>query len=354
MNRRVNISIPYKHKPITTLILSIIMMLMGPVLYAQDLHFSQFFNSPLSTNPANTGFIPSSDFRIGANIRSQWTSIPVPYKTNSIWGDAQVWRDRIPGGWIGLGGLILQDVAGSGNLRSTKVYSSIAYHQMLGNTGLLSAGFNLGYASKQIDITKLTFNSQWNGQFFDGSRSDGIQYLSSSSIGYFDMQAGLNYAMFPSDNIYIHGGFSLHHLNKPVESFFLDSSGHDNQIKPRSIFFADAMIKINDRIILSPSMYYTRQAKSSEFVGGMHLNYNIKEKGEHQLIAGVYFRPNESLIPMVGYQWRSFRFMFSYDVTSSPLKYFNGSQGATELSLQYDGMYGNYNGDRRQSFCPSF
>ncbi len=353
MSKRVNIYRPVKRKLIITAILSVMMLV--DVVYSQDLHFSQFFNSPLSTNPANTGFIPNADYRIGGNMRSQWTSIPVPYKTNSIWGDAQVLRDRIPGGWIGLGGLILQDVAGSGNLRSTKVYSSIAYHQMLGTTGLLSAGFNLGYASKQIDISKLSFNSQWNGKFFDQSGiSDGIQYLLSSSVGYFDMQAGLNYAMFPTDNIYVHGGFSVHHLNKPVESFFADTVGHDNSVKPRSIFFADAMIKINDRIILSPSIYYTRQAQSSEFVGGVHLNYNVKEKGEHQLIAGLYFRPNDAIIPMVGYQWKSFRFMFSYDATASPMKYFNGSQGATELSLQYDGMYGNYNGDRRQSFCPSF
>lgn len=40
--------------------------------FAQDLHFSQFFNAPLLTNPANTGFIPEGDYRIGFNIRNQW------------------------------------------------------------------------------------------------------------------------------------------------------------------------------------------------------------------------------------------------------------------------------------------
>ena len=103
-------------------------------LEAQDLHFSQFFNSPLTTNPANTGFIPDADYRIGANYRSQWTSIPVPFKTMSIWGDAQVFRDRFETGWIGLGGVILRDVGGPGNLTSTEIYGSAAYHQMLGNT----------------------------------------------------------------------------------------------------------------------------------------------------------------------------------------------------------------------------
>jgi type IX secretion system PorP/SprF family membrane protein len=104
-------------------------------LFAQDLHFSQFFHSPLTTNPANTGFIPDADYRVGAHYRTQWTSIPVPFKTMSIFGDAQVFRDRFETGWVGLGGVVLRDVAGSGNLISTKVYGSVAYHQMIENTG---------------------------------------------------------------------------------------------------------------------------------------------------------------------------------------------------------------------------
>src|SRR5689334_21669067 len=66
---------------------------------AQDLHFSQWFNSPLTTNPANTGFIPDADYREGANYRSQWVNVlSAPYKMMSIWGDAQVFRDRIENG----------------------------------------------------------------------------------------------------------------------------------------------------------------------------------------------------------------------------------------------------------------
>src|SRR6187551_204378 len=109
---------------------TVLLPLLGTVCFcyqaaAQDLHFSQWFNSPLTTNPANTGFIPDADYRLGVNYRNQWSSImSVPYKTMSIWGDAQVFRDRIESGWLGLGGVILRDVAGSGGLTSTKVYAS--------------------------------------------------------------------------------------------------------------------------------------------------------------------------------------------------------------------------------------
>ena len=96
-------------KPVATLLLSIFLFQFSS---AQDLHFSQWFNSPLTTNPANTGFIPDADYRLGANYRNQWSSImSVPYKTMSVWGDAQVFRNRIESGWVGVGGAILHRLA---------------------------------------------------------------------------------------------------------------------------------------------------------------------------------------------------------------------------------------------------
>ncbi len=61
---------------------------LGLNAHSQDLHFSQFMNSPLLTNPANTGFIPDGDYRLGVNYRNQWASITAfPYKTMSAFGD---------------------------------------------------------------------------------------------------------------------------------------------------------------------------------------------------------------------------------------------------------------------------
>src|SRR4029077_13784734 len=96
--------------------------------HSQDLYFSQFFNSPLTTNPANTGFIPDVDYRVGATYRNQYSSILAsPYKTFSVFGDAQLFRNKIENGWLGVGGVISSDIAGSGGLRSTKIYGSLAY-----------------------------------------------------------------------------------------------------------------------------------------------------------------------------------------------------------------------------------
>ena len=320
---------------------------------AQDLRFSQFFNSPLSTNPANTGFLPYSDYRLGAHYREQWASIPVPYTTMSVYGDFQVLRNLISTGWFGVGGMIFQDMAGSGTLRSTKTYASVAYHQMLGNSSLLSAGFNLGYVGKRVNTANLRFGDMWNGKFFDsGIKTDPI-FFNYNAINYMDLQVGLNYALFPSENVYVHLGVSAQHLNKPKESFFSTTTTNDNIVQPRFIYFADAVIKANEQVIISPGIYYTHQSKAAEFVGGLHLNYNVSGNGQQQLILGAYLRPGDAVIPMLGYQWKNFRFSFTYDVTTSSLKNFNNGMGANELYMQYNGMYTLMYADR-QSFCPVF
>jgi type IX secretion system PorP/SprF family membrane protein len=320
--------------------------------FAQDLHFSQFMNSPLTTNPANTGFIPDGDYRLGINYRNQWSTLmAVPYKTMSAFGDVQLMKDRFENGWIGAGGAILKDVAGSGNLTSTKIYGSIAYHQMLGYSSLLSLGFNAGYANKQINTTNLKFPDQFDGKFFDNKQPTSA-VLDRTNLGYLDLQAGLNFAYFPAENIYLNGGFSTHHVNRPEESFFNDDT--DNRIAMRHIGFLNGSFKLNDQWIVNPNAYFTTQARSYEAVFGVNAHYNLSGDGEQLLIAGMYYRLNESIIPMVGLGLKDFIFSFSYDVTMSPLKNYNNSRGAFEFSLVKQGVFDQYNGNRRQTICPSF
>ncbi|MEO6583520.1 MAG: PorP/SprF family type IX secretion system membrane protein [Ferruginibacter sp.] len=319
---------------------------------AQDLHFSQFFNSPLSTNPANTGFIPDADYRLGAHFRNQYSSImATPYKTISAFGDFQVLRNKLEYGWLGLGGLILSDVAGAGSLRSTKIYGSLAYHQMLGNSSLLSAGFNLGWANKRIDQTNLKFPDQFDGRFFDNKLPTNVT-INDNNVSYFDMQVGMNYAYFPEENVYINGGYSIHHVNKPKETFFTDGL-KDGTIPIRHIGFINGIFKVASNVIINPNIYYTTQAKSSELIGGLNANINLSGPGgDKQLIAGLYYRYNDAFVPMLGFQVNNVKFTFSYDATTSALSNFNQFRGASEFNVIKNGFYPE-NSDR-QSLCPSF
>ena len=340
-------------KKVKYIFLIIYSLLLVSSLHAQDLHFSQFFNNPLVTNPANTGFIPDADYRIGASYRNQYSSLmAMPYKTISIYGDAQVFRDKLENGWLGLGGVILRDVAGRGSLTSTKVYGSVAYHQLLGNSSLLTVGFNVGWANKRIDQTKLTFPDQFEGKFFDGTRPTSV-VLSNNNVSYLDVQAGLNYAYFPAENIYFNAGYSIQHVNRPLESF-IDASPDTTRIAMRHIGFLNAIVKLNDNIIINPNVYYTTQAKASELVLGLNGAYNLSGDGEKQLIGGLYYRLGDAIVPMIGFELKNVRFTFSYDVTTSSLHNFNGYRGASEFNILKKGFYNEYKGNRRETMCPTF
>ncbi len=64
-----------------TLLLTII--LWSVISFAQDIHYSQFYASPLTLNPALTG-VNECNYRIGAMYRNQWKSVTTPYQTPSI------------------------------------------------------------------------------------------------------------------------------------------------------------------------------------------------------------------------------------------------------------------------------
>lgn len=336
------------------LVLGVCSWMIAGKLMAQDLHFSQFFNSPLSTNPANTGFIPDGDYRLGMNYRNQYSSImSVPYKTMSAFGDMQVMRDRFENGWVGLGGMILKDVAGSGNLTSTKIYGSVAYHQTLGYSSLLSLGFNVGYANKQINVSNLKFPDQFDGKFFDNKLPTSVS-LARNNIGYLDMQVGMNYAYFPTEKVYVNAGFSTHHVNRPTESFFNTDNGEDNRVPVRHIGFLNGSFLLNEQWIVNPNVYVTTQAKAMEIVGGANAYYNLSGDGEYQLIGGMYYRYKDAVIPVLGLGYKDYVFSFTYDATMSTLKNYNGTRGAFEFALIKQGIFNKYNGNRRETICPSF
>ncbi len=319
--------------------------------HAQDLHFSQYFNAPILVNPANTGFNPDFDYRFGGNYRNQWSTVTAnPYKTMSVWGDAQLLSNRLEDGWLGVGGLLLKDEAGSGTLSSTKAFGSIAYHQMLGYKSLISGGFNVGFVNKRIDVNKLTFDNQWNGKFFDVNinPNEPFQY---SSVTYFTLQAGINYAYFASDKLYVNMGVSMANINTPRESFFAKTS-NDDRLQRRYTMFANASMKVQDVWIFSPNVYVSKMGNAWEYVFGLMAQRDLsaEQNGNLQLLAGIYNRGKDAIIPMVGFDVRNFKITFSYDATTSTLKEFNNSQGAYEISVVKSGLYSS---GERPLKCPT-
>jgi type IX secretion system PorP/SprF family membrane protein len=227
---------------------------------------------------------------------------------------------------------------------------------MLGEAHLLSIGFNAGVSNKRINTSELKFPDQFDGQFFDNTLPTSV-FIDNPNITYFDFQTGINYAYFPTEYLYVNGGVSVHHLNRPRESFFSqDSAGvsESDRIPMRYTAFANTSYKLSEELIVNGMAYYSKQSTSSEIVAGGNLQYNLSGDGESQLLGGLYLRAGDAVVPVIGYQWKNIRLMFSYDATTSQLKQYNNGRGAFEFALIHNGFYSEYNGDRRQSFCPTF
>ncbi len=332
------------------------------IAHAQSIHFSQFTNTPLLTNPANTGFIPDGDYRISAHYRTQYSAVMnVPYTTFAVFGDTRTFESEDQNGWLGIGTSLMRDVAGSSALSTTKLYGSVAYHQILGASSLLSGGITAGWVNKNINRSKLKFPDQFDGRFFDSNLPTNV-ILDNTAINYLDVQLGLNYAYFPNEQTYINGGLSIQHINKPKETFFqsttIDVKTGDpyNQTIPIQYnIFVNGSFKTNSDWILNPNIHYNRTTGTSALALGCTAQYNLSGDGGSQLIGGLYYRLNDAIIPMIGLNIQGFAFTFSYDATVSSLTKFNNTYGALELSLVKIGLFNNADQQRRRPLiCPKF
>lgn len=319
---------------------------------AQGMHFSQFYNAPMLVSPANTGLMSDKDYRVGANYRSQWQSLPVPFTTAALYGDLQVFRRKFGTNWLGIGGAMFTDKAGDGNLSLTRFEASLAYHIELGEKFMVSVGGSVASVNRTVDFGKLTFDEQWDGYVFNSTLANGEQgHLSSAK--YMDIGAGLNFAIIPSDLVYIKIGGSVAHINQPTESFY----NQDNKIGMRGTGYIDMLARIGHSVIFNPAVYFTNEKGATELVYGTLFSvFTGGDEGNGSIVFGAYNRWGESLIGTFGYDWNGLRAMVSYDFTISQLGSYNNHNGALEFGLRFQGSYPeNKNSNSRRIYnCPRF
>lgn len=93
-------------------IIQLILFLVPLSVFTQDIHFSQFYMSPLNLNPALTG-VMNCKMRFVANYRNQWAPV---LKSKSFNTFNMSFDQKIPVGrydYFGFGGTFWGDKAGS-------------------------------------------------------------------------------------------------------------------------------------------------------------------------------------------------------------------------------------------------
>src|SRR5690606_36249476 len=147
---------------------------------AQDVHFTQYYASPLTLNPALT-VLTQCDLRLSANYRSQWASVSInPYTTGSLsFVMATLQGTLNDGDALGVGLLALYDRSGLGALTNINVGLSVAYHKALGmeKRHTISLGVQGTLVQKSIDFNQLKFEDQFNPE------TGGTPYTTGEAIG---------------------------------------------------------------------------------------------------------------------------------------------------------------------------
>ncbi len=301
--------------------------------HAQDPHFSQFFASPLTLNPAFTGKF-DGQWRLAVNHRDQWPSIPKAYVTTSGSFDFGIMKDKLPQGDVfGVGISGLSDASANDQLKLNFGSVSLSYHKALDENGYntIGAGFQGTYSSLTLDEGKLTFEDMLRQNGFTGARTDFL--TNGNNQNYFDINAGLLFSGSSNGNNNYYAGVSVYHVNRPKVGF----KDQNYYLANRITFHGGGSIPVADALTLNASIIHQRQSKASETTLGGALAYNLNtdEGSPSSIYVGSWLRVNDALIPYVGLEVGGLRIGASYDVNVSSLKTATASRGGSEFSLIY-------------------
>ena len=308
---------------------------MGQATFAQDIHFSQYFSTPLTISPSNTGNY-DGDWRAMANYRSQWKEVAKPYTTESVGGDMNFYirNEKISGGLI-----IINDKSG-GDLQVNKFQLSLAYHKAIGKN-TFHIGVQPGYTMKSMNPNQ-TYPNQldWGTGQFNSSLPNNETNLS-YRLHYFDLNWGLGYDRKMSDKFELFTSYAMYHTNSPKETFLSTS----NLLKPRHVGSLGVTWFLKPKITLQPSVCVMGTDKASDFLFGSRVFYSL---GKDYSIAkaafiGVYGRYGftnltDAVFAVIGMNYKNYYGGVSYDFNISQLKTVSNYRGALEISFIYTGI----------------
>lgn len=309
------------------------------IAFAQDIHFTQFYEPQITLNPANTGRFVGS-WRANGIYRNQWGSITKPFITTALSFDKQF---QIKEHTIGLGGYYAFDQSASQTLFMNKLMLSAAYHRAFGYHQL-SAGIQVGYANRFLNYSKLSYPGQFDNNIgaFNTSIANG-ESLANASSNYLDLNSGINYKTRINEKLLAEVGLAIFHWNYPKETF---NGAKTNRIQPRYVFSSGANYNLNPKAFISGHLLYMYMKKASDLLFAVHYNHRLEaNKSNINLVFGGlaartgFTRNTDALAVIVGAEILSYRVGLAYDVNISKLSASTYFRGAFELSVTYIAPY---------------
>ena len=299
---------------------------------AQDPHFSQFFASPLTQNPANIGTF-TGQFRVASNYRDQWPGINKAYTTTTVSVDAHMLSQFISSNdQLSWGLLAMSDASGNGLLGQQSATVGLSYSKGLNQdrTHAITIGFQSTYLKLRFNPEKADFEDELSPAGFDLPTAESF-FLNNNQQSVFDLHAGVKYVGNLSEATLFYLGFAGYHLGRPAMGFF----DNRNSIDMRFNISSGGYTIIDPNNFIHFSAQYQRQNNFRDFTYGAAWNriLNNSSNGKLQGYLGVWSRNNEFLIPYMGLDFNGFQFGFSQDLGVGTKKAKASQYQSSEISF---------------------
>lgn len=320
--------------------LIIILVLFGSGrIKSQDLHFSQFQQTPMFQNPALAGSERQTRFIL--NYRDQWKALGTQFTSIQASADGVLARSKNGDGQLTGGVNIFHDQA----MAHLQANASIAYHTPISDFSKVGAGIQFGYAQRSLNTENLQWGSQYDGTTYNPSLPGGI-VSGSERAGFMDLGAGIVWQyrrgekyMTGNDQRQITIGLSVFHPHRPDQSFYQNK----DRLYARSVFYADGLFGIsNSELSFCPSMLVSSQGPNTEVQTGIRLRRVFERQSNHTgflkgkaASIGLSYRLQDAIIPSVSLELGMLDMGLSYDINISSLSNATRGRGGPEVSVRY-------------------
>lgn len=296
--------------------------------FAQDYHFTQYYMSPLTLNPALVGQF-NGCMRVNAGYRNQWASIMGSNGFNTMSGsmDAKLLQGQLKGNFVGLGVNFFNDIGGDAQYGTSAFGMSLGYCHILDKKHpmTIAAGLQFGSWQRKVNLSNLKLENPFE-----------VVTLT-NNVSFTDFGTGVLFYHQPTNWLSYQTGFSFTHLTRPNQSF----ARYTDILGTRFQYHGTAFIQFADMFTVIPMVQYSTQKGARELnvsaLGKVLIDDNLKYETAVYFGAGMRFtRPGaDALNFYFRYDIFNLAVGLSYDVNVSPLHVISNYKGGPELTLQY-------------------
>jgi type IX secretion system PorP/SprF family membrane protein len=198
---------------------------------------------------------------------------------------------------------------------------------------LITPGIQLGMNHRQIDLSKLSFDNQFNGWYYDPGAASGESFSTYKKTN-FNLNLGLTYQWIKNKRMQILAGYSIANITRPNQTFF----GNDEIRRDiRHTVHLEGQFKVAKQWDVIPRVFMNFQGVYSELIFGAEAKYILKdERGSYMAgYLGAYLRNKDAVYLTFTFDYNNWKAGFSYDMNFSKLSPASNVRGGFEISLQY-------------------